>query len=272
MPAVVNIKHHHISVNLFPNTQGMDALAQLYGPFNLDNDSLPQFDDDGKTRDKGSKTRLSSQLQIATSEGCCRRDGTEIDAMVSPGRYVLIIFHCSIGANENQIYSVTYNLDTTAPFKELSLGKTAIDDPLGRSVDLLYIVTNANGSGMLLTQNDQSFKIQVFTDDADTQKQVRIGVYAYAGEEVLPDSNLVDYVSYRYAWWGEDVVSFEASQNEVRILSVLTMLEERRFLNSFISGPLRSCHDSQWSPQDPHSNPHNHQVTVGREMDYRKLV
>ncbi|KAF8638949.1 hypothetical protein AX16_010423 [Volvariella volvacea WC 439] len=150
---------------------GMDALVQLYGPFDLDNDSLPHFDDDGKPIKDDNLTRLSSQLQIASSEGCCKRLGSGISSLVTPGRYVLLIFHCSIGPNENQPYNIEYTLDTKQPVPTLPLARAAVWTPpfgASRSVNLLYKVGNEDDQKWF-TKDGDVYRVNVYTDDPRTQ-------------------------------------------------------------------------------------------------------
>jgi hypothetical protein len=214
--------------SLLTSPQGMDALVQLYGPFDLDNDSLPHFDTRGEPIPGDNQTRLSSQLQIASSEGCCKRLGSGISSLVTPGRYVILIFHCSIGPNEDRPYKVTYHLNPSAKIPQLPLGSMLSAEPSqhGRSVNLLYRVTVKNRTP-LVTQLGQIYKLSVRTQDAATQGQVRVAVFTYAFEDVPAEygkehskrapSEDKDkpYVSYKAGYWGDSDVTFEPYENQV---------------------------------------------------------
>lgn len=209
--------------------QGMDALVQLYGPFNLDPDSLPHFDKNGEPVPGDNQTRLSSQLQIASSEGCCKRMGSGIGSLVTPGRYVLIIFHCSIGLNEYRPYKVTYTLNKSAVIPPLRLGSMVSAPPsaYSRSVNELYRVEDTDSSP-LVTQEHEFYKVSVRTDDAATQDQVRIAVFTYNSGKVPADDEVPEhidenhYVFYDCAYWGKSVVTFEPFQDQVCVSAFLT--------------------------------------------------
>jgi hypothetical protein len=163
----------------------MDALVQLYGRFDLDNDSLPHFDTNGEPVPGDDQTHLSLQLQIAFSEGCCKREGSGIGSLVTLGRYVVLIFHCSIGPNENRLYKVTYTLDKKAriPFIRLNTMQLANPSLYTRAVNKLYRVVDTDGQ-KLVTQLGQVYKVSVRTEDAATQGQLRVAVFTYAYKKV----------------------------------------------------------------------------------------
>lgn len=202
--------------------QGMDALVQLYGPFDLDNDSLPHFDTNGQSIPGDNQTRLSSQLQIASSEGCCKRMGSGIGSLVAPGRYVILIFHCSVGINENRPYKVTYEFNPAAKIPVLQLGNMLSVQPMihSRAVNEFYLVKETDGSP-LVTKVGEIYKVTVRTDDAATQSQVRTAVFTYASDEVPATGEIpqhidtAKYVSYKCAYWGNALLSFEPYENQV---------------------------------------------------------
>ena len=204
----------------------MDALVQLYGPFDEDNDSLPHFDDDGMPVPGDNATRLSAQLQIASSEGCCERLGSGISSLVTPGRYVLLIFHCSIGTNEERPYKVTYNLysDDRIPSLPLQNAISYYPPGWGRTMNLLYRVTVGNTDDALVTRLGDIYRFTVATDDARTQEQVRVSVFTYAQEEIPklfgvepPKEKKKDEnnVAYKVGYWGKSSVTFEPPENQV---------------------------------------------------------
>ena len=202
----------------------MDALVQLYGPFDEDNESLPHFDDNGMPVPGDNATRLSAQLQIASSEGCCKRLGSGISSLVTPGRYVLLIFHCSVGANEERPYKVTYNLYSDRNIPSLPLQNTASYYPAGwgRTVDLLYRVTVGTTDEALITRLGDIYNLIVSTDDAQTQEQVRVSVFTYAQEEIPklfgmepPKEKDENNVAYKVGYWGKSSVTFEPPENQV---------------------------------------------------------
>jgi len=195
----------------------MDALVQLYGPFDLDNDRLPHFDGDGQPFEGDALSQLNGQLQIASSEGCCKRTGTGISSFVTPGRYIVLVFHCSIGHKEHQVYKVWYTFNATEKIRELELGRADVVMPgSGRAVDQLYRVSGKNGLP-LVTQNGEIFKVNIKTDDTKTQKQVRLAIFAYSSGKILrkEEPKIGQYVSYNEAFWGGDQVSFSVNEDQV---------------------------------------------------------
>ena len=205
----------------------MDALVQLYGPFDEDNESLPHFDDNGMPVPGDNATHLSAKLQIASSEGCCKRLGSGISGLVTPGRYILLIFHCSVGANEERPYKVTYNLYSDGGIPPLPLQNTVSYYPpgWGRTVNLMYRVTvSSNTDEALITRLGEIYQIKVSTDDARTQEQVRLSVFTYAQEEIPglfgvepPKEKKKDEnnVAYKVGYWGKSSVTFEPPENQV---------------------------------------------------------
>ena len=201
----------------------MDALVQLYGPFEEDNDSLPLFDDNGMPAPGETATRLSAQLQIASSEGCCERLGSGISSLVTPGRYVLLIFHCSIGINEDRPYKVTYNLYSDDKIPCLPLQSAISYWPgWGRAVNLLYRVTVGDTDDALVTRLGDIYKLTVATDDVRTQEQVKVSVFTYAREEIPklfgvepPKKKNKNLVAYKVGYWGKFSVTFEPPANQV---------------------------------------------------------
>lgn len=200
----------------------MDALVQLYGPFEFDSDSLPHFDTDGLPVPGDNQTQLSSQLQIASSEGCCKRLGSGIGSLVTPGRYVILIFHCAVGINAHRPYKVTYTLDKSQSIPPLPLGTMVSVPPSvnSRSVNKLYRIDETDGSP-LVTKFGEIYKLSVHTDDSATQGQVRVAVFTYASGEVPADGKTpahIDdnhYVSYDCAYWGDSLVTFEPFEDQV---------------------------------------------------------
>jgi hypothetical protein len=239
----------------------MDALVQLYGPFDLDNDLLPHFDTNGEPVPGDNQTHLSSQLQIASSEGCCKREGSGIGSLVTPGRYVVLIFHCSIGPNENRPYKVTYTLNKKARIPFISLGTMQLANPslYSRAVNVLYRVVDPE-QGNLVTQLGQVYKVSVRTEDAATQGQLRIAVFTYAYKKVPMDQDEVPpvdehhYVLYDNAYWGRDVVTFEPYEDQVRALDA--GCHYSRGLKASLPGHIHSRQHSQraseYEDQDRH--------------------
>ncbi|KAF4612866.1 hypothetical protein D9613_011198 [Agrocybe pediades] len=202
--------------------EGMDALVQLYGPFDLDNDRLPHFDADGRPIEGDALSQLNGRLQIASSEGCCKRTGTGISSFVTPGRYIVLVFHCSVGHKEHQVYKVWYTLDTMAKIRELELNRADVVMPgPGRAFDQLYRISGKNGLP-LVTRNGDIFKVNVVTDDDKTQKQVRVAVFAYSSGKILKkeEPKTGQYVSFNEAFWGGDKVSFAFKEDQVIFLRI----------------------------------------------------
>lgn len=198
----------------------MDGLVQLYGPFDLDSDHLPHFDIDGKPIEGDSQAQLNSRLKIVLSEGCCKRLGSGVASNVTPGRYIIIVFHCSIGFIEHQPYKVVYTFDDTMKIRELELGRTNMVEPgVGRTVNELYRVSEKNGLP-LVTQNREMFRVDVATDDAQTQDQVRIAVLTYSSADILGQTfsrKSERYVTYTNAFWGGSRVTFSVDEDQVNV-------------------------------------------------------
>lgn len=198
----------------------MDGLVQLYGPFNLDSDHLPHFDEDGKPVDGDTDTRLDSRLHIATSEGCCKSVGTGISSLVTPGRYIVVAFHCSIGSREHQPYKVTYTFDGTAKTRKLTVGRThEAEAQAGRAVHELYAVC-AEGGQQLVTEDGDVFEVDVVADDAAMQGQVRVALFAYFRADILQEpgdgeSEAGRHVAYADAFWGGSRATGSVSGDQV---------------------------------------------------------
>jgi len=204
----------------------MDALVQLFGPFDPDAASLPHFDDDGCPIKNDNMTHLSSRLQIASSEGCCKREGSGISSLVAPGRYVVSVFHCSIGINENVPYRVKYTLNKkTIP--KITLGTTVSSPPppLSRSRNVFYVVQIADDKPLATTAGD-IYEVEALTDGPDTQGQIRVAVFLYDKKEVpSTDETPVNIdpnqkISYKGAYWGDSRVTFEPEGNKTMFIRV----------------------------------------------------
>ena len=195
----------------------MDGLVQLYGPFDLDSDHLPHFDEDGKPIDGDTDTKLDSRLHIATSEGCCKNAGTGISSLVNPGRYVVVTFHCSIGPREHQPYKVTYTFDEMAKARELIVGRVReVEAEAG-----LYAVCTEGGK-QLVTQDGDVYEVEAVADDAAMQGQVRVALFAYFRADILqePDSRESEagrHVAYADAFWGGTKVTGSVSGDQVSL-------------------------------------------------------
>lgn len=207
---------------------------QLYGPYAQD---LPHFDMDGTpilgtTRTIGAGIRLSSELQIATSEGCCKRVGSGIKGLLTPGRYVLLVFHCSIGANEHRPYKVTYTVDRSVSVPVLPVGVRVVGWRGGsRSVSEVWRIVDADG-GTLVTRAGEVYRVSVNVGDEEVGGQVRVGVFTYgvgawSGEGVEEEEE-GDWeegswdgmekgrcVGYDAAYHGKSVLTFEVSEDQV---------------------------------------------------------
>ncbi|KAF8153276.1 hypothetical protein B0H34DRAFT_99065 [Crassisporium funariophilum] len=200
--------------------EGMDALVQIYGPFDLNNDHLPHFDTDGEPIKGDTLAQLNSRLQIASSEGCCKRLGSGISSVVTAGRYIVLVFHCSIGHNEHRPYKVRYTFDATIKIRSLELDRMEVAEPgSGRAVNQLYRVSAKDGQP-LVTQNGDIYKVNVATDDPRTQSQVRVVVFAYSSRDVLrePDEEPGQYVTYNSAFWGESTLTFDVVEDQVSLM------------------------------------------------------
>ena len=211
----------------------MDALVQLYGPFDLNSHTPPRFNENGTIMPNDNLARLNSRLQIASSEGCCKRLGSGIQSLVPPGRYVLVIFHCSIGANEGQNYTVAYHLRKNELIPPLSLGIPRADpEKPNRVINQLYLVKDEDGTE-LVTREGDFYKLSVYTDDATTREQVRVAVFTYQVERVGRNSRAVlkeptdgHNTSHRDAYWGHHDLTFEPRGDQART-RVPTALEYR---------------------------------------------
>ncbi len=202
----------------------MDALVQLYGPFDLNTHTTPDLHGNDNMMPNDELTRLSPRLQIASSEGCCKRLGSGIQSLVPPGRYVLMIFHCSIGVNEGQNYTVTYQFrkkNDLIPSLSLGIPRADPERP-SRVINQLYMVKDEDGTE-LVTREGDFYKLSVFTDDAVTRKQVRVAVFTYQVERTEHDRRVVlktpsdKYnASYRDAYWGNHDLTFEPRGNQAR--------------------------------------------------------
>ncbi|KAF9473237.1 Di-copper centre-containing protein [Pholiota conissans] len=204
--------------------EGMEGLVQLYGPFGLDSDHLPHFDVDGKPIEGDAEAQLSARLHIATSEGCCKSIGTGVASLVTPGRYIVLVFHCAVGHREHQPYKVTCRFDETKKVREMQIGLTNKVEPgAGGSTNALYRICTQDGQA-LVTQDGDMFEVDVETDDPGSQKQVRVGVLAYSAEDILgaakDGSDSVRYVAYTDAFWGESRVRFGVAGNQVLFVRV----------------------------------------------------
>ena len=134
---------------------------------------------------------------------------------------------CSVGANKEQSYKVTYNLYSDAGIPPLPLQNTVSYHPSrwGRTVNLLYRVTvGSNTDEAPITRLGEIYQLNVPTDDARIQEQVRVSVFTYAQEEIPklfgvepPKEKTIDEnnVAYKVGYWGKSSVTSEPPENQV---------------------------------------------------------
>ena len=92
-------------------------------------------------------------------------------------------------------------------------------------MNLLYRVTvGSNTHGALITRLGEIYQLNVPTDDARIQEQVRVSVFTYAQEEIPklfgvgpPKEKTIDEsnVAYKVGYWGKSSVTFEPPENQV---------------------------------------------------------